>query len=192
MAAPVPTSEPTRFSAGDTLLFTRSLADYPADVWTLNYKIVNGLHAYGFTATADGTSYSVNVPKSSTEEWAAGSYELNGYVTGVVDSQDERHTVYTGLLTILPNKAATQPIEFRSWAQQALAAIESAIILDAGRGGMLEYSINGRSFRYSFEQATKLRDYLLGQVNLANGGGSQRKILTRFRSPRGSYTAPFV
>lgn len=189
MAATVPTTEPTVISAGDNVLFTRSLADYPADAWTLTYVLSNGLHAYSFTAFADGTTFSVNTHSPVTALYAPGEYRL----TGTVSDGVEQHTVYSGLLTVLPNGSVATPLEYRSWAAVALANIEAAIVIDAGRGSILEYTINGRSVRASFSEAIKMRDYLLSQVNIANNlGGSQRKILTRFRGARGTFTEPFV
>ena len=40
--ADIPSTEPAVFTAGDTLKFTRSLADYPAsEGWVLSYTLVN-------------------------------------------------------------------------------------------------------------------------------------------------------
>ena len=118
----VPTVEPTTISLGETIKFTRDLPDYPAGTWTLNYYFVNATAGGAFAAIAVGTTHSVNVPKATTAIWVAGDYQLTGVVTATVLGVPEQYPVYTGLLTILPNKASSQPIEFRSWAVRTLAA----------------------------------------------------------------------
>jgi len=153
-------------------LFVGDLTD------TLVYRLGN-MHAF-----AVGTTHSINTHTAVTALWVPGDYQLNGYVIAEIDGQEEQHSVYSGLLTITPDKSGTQPLEYRSQAALALAALDAAILVDAGRGGAIEYSINGRSFRYSFSEAMKMRDWLQGQVASEEGGGGQRKILTRFRSPR--------
>ena len=52
-----PTTEPLRHPAGDTLAFTKTLADYPADdAWVLSYTLINGTHKITFAATASGAN----------------------------------------------------------------------------------------------------------------------------------------
>ena len=56
MAAEIPTTEPTSIIAGDTLAWTKSLADYEASLWTLTYYL-RGPSAQTITATTSGGDF---------------------------------------------------------------------------------------------------------------------------------------
>lgn len=177
----VPKVEPTRISAGDTLKFTRELADFPASTWTLRYYLYNSEHAFNFASSADGDTFSIDVAKAATALWKPGEYKLSG----VVSTADEQYTIYDGLLTVFPNKVSSQPIEYRTWAERTLASLLKGLELDAGRGAVIEYTINGRTFRLSYTEALKLKDNLQAQIASEQAGPFGLKpIKTRFQRPR--------
>jgi hypothetical protein len=111
MSAPVPTTEPQTIVAGDTLVFTRTFPNYtPADGWTLNDALQGKTLAGSWSAspitfsssTVTGSTWSISVAKSTTDDWAPGDYRLTGYVTG---GTSERYTVEAVISRFCPIRA---------------------------------------------------------------------------------------
>ncbi len=120
MAAPVPTTIPSRFAAGDTLLFEVSFLDYDPVTWALSYsfqKIEPDFEEIDFAAGA-GT-FRVNIPSSTTVNWTAGIYSGHGYVI----SGSERHKVWEGQVEVLTNFALNQQEDTRSNNRKTLDAL---------------------------------------------------------------------
>lgn len=118
------TTEPTRATAGDTWQWQRAVADYPAsEGWVLSYAIngVGKLEWNGDWLDADGET--VSIPGGSTAALAAGLYRLIGYVT----LDGERHTIYEGTLVVLADLAAAAAGTGQTFAEQALALVETQI-----------------------------------------------------------------
>ena len=181
MAADIPTVEPTKHQAGTTLLFSRSLPDFPANTWTLTYELRSHVNApLSFTASANGTAHSVDVSFSTTADWNSGDYLMTGYVT----DGTQRHQVYQSKIEITPYSATEGTYEWRSYAVRMLALIEDTIAGRVARSDV-SYSINGRSFTpKSDEDLLKVRDYFRAEVNQEKSAGRNRKILVRFINPR--------
>jgi len=187
MPATIPSSEPDTIVAGDTVEWTKSIADFPAtDGWTLKYslQLVASLDdPITFSATPDGADYSVSVANTITTEWDAGNYVW----TSLVDNGTERHRVGTGTLTILgdPEEAPEG-----THATRTLYLIELAI---EGRiPKQLEMTtIDGNNImRIPIQMLMDLRLKYQAEVRAeqtvaraAAGLGSRRQMLTRFRSP---------
>jgi hypothetical protein len=123
-----PTREPRQFIAGDTILWTKQLADYPpADGWLLHYKLVGpSTLAADITAVDDGGTFDVTIPAAATGfgGFIAGTYRMIGYVDGV---GAERHTIYRADVEILPNVAAVSYANLRTHDEKMLAAIQAAL-----------------------------------------------------------------
>lgn len=109
MAADVPSKEPLEFRAGDTVLWTKSLSDYPANAgWALTYYLVGASRKLTIVATADGADFSVTIPKTDTATLEAGFYSL----VGVVTSATETFTIGPELrVQVLPNFASDQAVQ---------------------------------------------------------------------------------
>src|SRR5512139_3769447 len=99
--ADVPTTEPAQIRAGDTIKWTKSLADYPASTWTLSYRLINGVNTIDITASADGDDHSVEVSHDISEHYVAGDYDWFSFVT----DGSERYTLDRGVVTVLPDAA---------------------------------------------------------------------------------------
>ncbi len=102
MAAPVPTVEPAFLTAGDTLLFTKSLGDYLAtDGWVLAYyfQTQDGTQFFNFAATTSGSGYSISVASATTIQWQPGTY--SGIAQVALSGQ--KFTVWEGTILIQPN-----------------------------------------------------------------------------------------
>lgn len=175
---------PARFTAGDTLKFSETLADYQASAgWALSFALINSASKITFSGSASGDDHAVNVAASVTASWLAGSYSFAAYVT----KGTERYSVGTGTITIAPNLAALSTVDGRTHARKTLDAIEAVI---EGRASIdqLEYSIAGRSLkRTPLPDLLKFRDRYRAEVkseeaaaNVAAGLGNGRTIRVRF------------
>lgn len=138
-----PTREPRQFIAGDTIQWTKQLADYPpADGWTLHYKL-NGPSTLSEDVDVDvsGDMYEVTIPAAATAfpAFVAGAYRMIGYVDNVAG---ERHTIYRADIEILPNVAAVSYANLRTHDEKMLAAIQAAL---EGRSSadIEQYQIDG-------------------------------------------------
>lgn len=134
MSAPIPTTEPAQLRAGETLYFSRSLPDYPADdspAWVIYYSIRGpNEDAIDFQSTNYGGVHLVEVAYTTTELWKAGTY----YGTGIVRNGTQAFQVWQGQIEVLPN-LSEQPANFdaRSFAQRTLDKIRAIIESRAGK-----------------------------------------------------------
>lgn len=187
MAQPLPTSELAFARAGDTLAWRRILADYPAPVWVLKYRLINAAGKIDITAAADGSDHLVNVAAATTANWTAGDYEWVAYVES---SAAERYTVSAGRITIKPNLAAqVAGYDARSTARKALDDLRAALATwIATNGQVQEYEIAGRRMKYASAGDLRARISLLEREvaredaaeKLAAGQDPGSRLLVRF------------
>lgn len=143
VSAPIPTTEPTTFAAGETVEWTKSIADYAStDGWTLIYSIRGPSVFADVTATgnSDG-SYSISIPVSTTTGLSAGTYKWasHAYKAG---PPILRYAIARGVIVVTQDLTAATTV--KSHAAQALEVIEAAL---TGRltSDMQSYAIAGRS-----------------------------------------------
>lgn len=185
MAAQIPDVEPTSIIAGDTVTWTKYLADYPATEWTLAYT-VNGAKQYTATATAIGSGYSVTIPAATTADWDGGTYWWNARVT----KDAESYTVGSGTFIVTANPAnQTEGYDGRTSAKKILDAHLAAYEAYAGRIEQ-QYSLGAanRSFVYAtkadliaaikFWQGEVAREE--AALALSQGKNTGRNIFVRF------------
>lgn len=178
----------TQLIAGDSLTFTRSVPDYPASAgYTLSYRLVpisGAGTAITFNATASGADYAVSVAPATTAAWAVGEYSWAAYVS----KAGERRTVDSGTLKVAPDVGAVNaPWDARSFARQALDAIEAAILQRAS-STQLEVAVFGRTVKsMSHAELLAARSRLAREVeaeqaasDLANGVKRKNRVLVRF------------
>jgi hypothetical protein len=148
----VPTKEPTEFAAGDTIKWTRELADYPASAsWVLTYALRNAVSQIDVTASAVGDVHSITIAASVSAAFAPGSYGWAAYVS----KAGERYEVGTGTLTIRPNLAAKAPLDTRTQARKAADDLNVALSTFRSSGGRVKrYRIGDREME--FESVTEL------------------------------------
>jgi len=157
--------EPLEITAGDTVEWTRTLSDYPADDgWTLNYAL-RGPAKVDLTSEADGSSHKTTI--TSIAITVAGTYYVQGYVT----KDSERHTVYTGRIKVNPNLAGETEATYdgRCHAQRVIDAIE-AVIEGRAAKDQLEMQIDGRRIsKTPFEELIRIRQqYRLELATITN------------------------
>lgn len=178
MADTSPCSIPAQITAGDTVTWQRSLADYPAgDGWTLAYTLVSSSKAYSFSAANDGDDYVISVDANTTAAWDAGSYRITEYVA----KGSERYTLGNYTLQVLPDLAvATAGIDTRTHEEKVLASINGWLESKAPVYGSME--INGRKISYyPIADLLVLRDRYAREVarqqRIKCGGGPGHRIL---------------
>jgi hypothetical protein len=142
VTAPIPSTEPTNFAAGETVQWTKSVADYPSTAgWSLIYSIRGPTVFPNATATpnADG-SYSITIAAVDTAPLKAGLYlwASHAYKAG---PPILRYAIERGVILVTANLDTVETIE--THAAEVLPIIEAAI---KGRltGDMQQYTIAGR------------------------------------------------
>ena len=185
MTITVPTSEVTRFRAGDRLQWTRSLTDYDAGTWTLAYTLANADGVLTIAASGSGTTYTVDVAPATSADYPPGWYQMVGTLT---NSTTDRVTLGPWRVEVLPNlAAAVSGVEWRSQARIALDAVRAVIAGRATRD-QEEYSIQGRSLkRTPIADLILLENKLKADVaaeekaeRIDSGLGGGPKMLVRF------------
>lgn len=136
-----PTTEPASVTAGDTIAWTKALADYPAsDGWVLTYTLANSAARITVPTTADGDVHAVSVLPATSAAWAPGTYSVQAHVA----KAGARYTVGTGTLQVLPNLVAGSLIDTRSAARQALEAADAALRTYGNKAWLQGFAIGNR------------------------------------------------
>lgn len=163
-------TEPTTIEPGVTIAWSCSLPDYPsagASPWVLTYELINALHRYPITSSpnVDGIAHDVNILATDSAAYSPGLYRLAGYVA----SGAERHRVYLGDVLVEPNISAAEPVDARTDAQRALAAVEATLEGRATKD-QVSMQIAGRAIqRHSMDELLKLRSYYRSKVDAEEG-----------------------
>lgn len=181
------TVEPVEITAGNTLTFQKTLADYAAGAgWNITYTLLNAANKITFTSSASGDDHLISVAAATTAAYAVGDYDY----TATVSDGTDRHTVATGRIKVLADPTATALLDGRSNARKIVESLEAALIAyhTNSQGHVASYSIAGRSmtFRSSAEIIEQI-EYWRGQVvreekaeRIKNGLKSGNRILVRF------------
>ena len=166
MAIDIPTTEPARVRAGDTITWRKSLGDYPATSgWTLYYRLINADNKIDITAAADGADHLVSVANGTSALWVAGDYVSIAWV----DDGTQRASLPSGRIVVLPNLAAISAVggyDGRTQAKKMLDAIDAALLsLSYGeRLAVVEAEVAGRRLKYNVDGLMKLRNLYAAQV----------------------------
>jgi len=117
-------NEPGKITSGDSVSWTRVVADYKAsDGWVLHYAMFNAAANYSFDGVASGDDHAINLVSADTAGWSAGRYDWTAYVTKGAD----RHVVTTGALIVTPDPTAGVNYDGRTHARKMLEALEAVI-----------------------------------------------------------------
>ncbi len=182
--ATTPTTEPTTVNAGDTVIWRRTLADYPAsDGWALEYTLLSAAAKITINAVADGADHLVNAAAGTTGSWAAGDYAWRAQVS----KAGQVFTVGEGRMTVRPSFTAATTLDTRSSARKALEAVK-AYLADANNIKASEYEIAGRQLRrYTLSELWAHHDRLVTEVRnegaadrIAAGLPSNTRVYVRF------------
>lgn len=189
--ANTPTTEPLAVTAGDTVTWTRTLADYPASAgWVISYTLINASAKITITGSASGDDHLISASAATTTAWAAGNYDWQAAVSKAA----ERYTVGSGRISIKPSFAAVATLDQRSNMRKALEQLEACYVdyISNQQGHVAEYEISTGSgsrrmkFRNAAEiwqQIEKLRREVAQEdqaARLAAGISPRRRVLVRF------------
>jgi hypothetical protein len=185
----IPTTEPQKFIAGDSLTWKRTdlNSDYSNALYTLTYsaRLENGgTTEIAITATTSGDFYLVSESAATTAAYTVGVYHWQAYITR--DSDSARATIDSGTFEIIADRAnaTTDP---RNHTKITLDNIQ-AVIENRATLDQMSYSIAGRSLsRMTIDDLLKFRDRYKAEWKkeqnaeaIANGKGSSRLIKVRF------------
>lgn len=187
--ATIPSTEPKSVTAGDSIKWTRSLADYPATAgWVLNYRLINAAGYIDIAGSASGADHLINVLPNVNPAWTRGLYDWQSYITN--SGTGERYTIAVGRMEVRPNLSLQSAgYDARTQARQILDTLNTAY-LDAAqkRAFVFEYRVANRLFRFAtreewimeinFWKREVAREEQAQRVQ--NGMGSGRKIYMRF------------
>lgn len=178
-------TEPSRVTAGDTVTWLKSLADYPASTgWVLSYTFINASTKISISATASGADHLVSVTAATSAAWVAGTYTWIAVVTKAA----ERFTVGQGSIVVAPNLAAAATYDTRSVAQKALDQVNQALATYGAKAYLQSYEINGRKQAFQNPgEFMKFRSQLVAEVaretnvaRIAAGLAPRNQISVRF------------
>jgi hypothetical protein len=125
LAPTIPTVEPSSFRAGETVQWTKIVADYPnTDGYSLVYRFGGPSEFSNVTATneSDG-SYSVEIAAATTTVLNPGTYRWTAHAETGSGVSIERYPVADGQFTVLSKLGAAVV----SHAAKTLAVIEAAL-----------------------------------------------------------------
>jgi len=175
----IPSTEPSRLTAGDTWLWTKTLALYPAtEGWTLTYSL-SGPSALRFDAAAAGSGYAVTVAATGTKI-PEGTYRWVSYVT----LAGTRHRVESGILVVEPNPATIPDGHAtESFAVRTLRIVEAALESRLPQG-LEEYQIAGKAVKHmSLMELMAVRAKLRHEVAAETRGGTLASLEVAFVAP---------
>ncbi len=142
MTATVRTIEPTQITTREEIHWTRTYADYPATLWTLQYRFRGPGIGFNAAATADGDDFDIVVPAATTDNvTVAGWFTWQAWLTEIADSTN-KILIGQGRTRIVvgfdPDHLGA--VETRSANEVILDAIKAAISGQASEK-VLEYEI---------------------------------------------------
>ncbi len=186
-------TEPSEIIAGDSATWLRTISNYSAADWVLNYQLYSkkdGTALTVFSSTASGTDFLIALTSTVTAAWSPDDYAATAYLTAV-SQPTLRVTVWTGSILVLQNPTnPTNQGDTRTHAKRVLDLIEATI---EGRAtdDILNSVVEGTVIhRLTPEQLIMMRDRYrteyaneLAQAKLDKGQATGRIILSRFVRP---------
>lgn len=137
------TTEPLTITKGERVEWTKSLADYPATLWTLDYRY---RHTTGVginvTATADGEDHLVVIAKTVSDDFTVlGRHQWQAWVTEIADANNTIR-IAEGTVWVEAGfvAASTAAVDQRTPAKVMLDTLDAAL-LAAGSEDAVEYEI---------------------------------------------------
>ena len=171
-------TEPLSITAGDTVSWTRTEAQYPASAgWVLTYYLSCGPAApIALTSTASGDDHAISAAAAITAEWPAGEYH---WTVRVSKTGGEVHSLGSGVLTIAPDPSTAA--DRRTNAEKCLASIDAALEKSVG-SATVECELDGVKVKKDRTELIRIRDYYRSEVRRQRGGAVLRQIQVRFGS----------
>jgi hypothetical protein len=191
-------TEPTVITKGERVTWTKSYCDYPASLYSLQYRFrfVGSGAGVGIdvNATADGDDFNVLIANTVSDDFTAlGKHKWQSWITERADATNEV-LVGEGYTTVNPGFVAStlSAVDERSTAKIMLDTLDAAI-LAAGSSDTIEWEVttpagSRRIKRDSRTNVLALRKYYAGIVSRedaaersAAGKGFGTQVKVRFR-----------
>lgn len=176
---------PAELTAGDSLQWTTTLADYSAsDSWSVStYFRADDGRRFEVVMSGVTTTWTGTLDGSDTSKWSAGVYSWHT----VVSKNADRITVDHGQIRVLPDPEGETP---PSHARRMLDAIEALIEGRLTSDKAERFTINGQSIdKMPSNEIREWRNYYAAEVAAERnrdrqfrGGRSHRIVRTRFVS----------
>ena len=183
MSAPELSGEPSgKVSAGDTLKWRKSFADYPASAgWTLTYYFRAEKGTATITpvvASADGDEFTVTVSAADSALWPIGTLHWSARLS----LAGENVSAGSGSFLVLADPASVS--DTRSHSQKMIDALEEYLEKHAGTNIITRSLANLGITRINPEQARAMlqqyRAERAAEVAKASGKPNRRYIKTQF------------
>jgi hypothetical protein len=193
MTEPIRVIEPQTLTQGESTQWERYFCDYPATLWTLEYRFRGPGTGFNVTATADGQKFAAAITSTETTDLATGKYEWQAWATNIADMSVVRK-IGEGVTIVERGFTTSQTgtVDLRTTAKKILDAIDAALLVDA-TSNVISYEITTpagtRKVQKSRNEAIALRKYyaeIVERENVAervrNGGKFARTIVARMRT----------
>lgn len=166
-------TEPLSITAGDTVSWARTEAQYPASAgWVLTYYLSCGPAApIALTSTASGDDHAISAAAAITAEWPAGEYHWTLRASKI---GGEVRTLDAGVLTIAPDPSTAA--DRRTNAEKCLASIDAALEKSVG-SATVECELDGVKVKKDRTELLRLRGFYAGKVSRERG----RPAIVRIR-----------
>ena len=169
--------EPSTIFQGDTVEWLKSLADYPAPTWILEYFATTQEGQISFIASADGTDHKVSLDATTTAQFDVGEYRWVAKVRQGVTVK----TIDSGTWEVLIDLASQQSgYDTRTHSRKCLDFIEKAIEdYFNGKGLTTSYSIGDSQFTFrTIEEVFQAKDRYTAFVAAEEADERVRRGLT--------------
>jgi hypothetical protein len=177
------TELPSSFSAGTTVQYRRSLAEFPAPTWTLKLYLA-GKSVLSFTAAPSGSDHLVTIAASATDtELIPGVYQWVERVDNGGGGEVYDVSPVGMVVTVTPNIATATAGSMQLWLEKAVELIEARIAGRVVDGAEAEsFQIAGRAVSLiPFRELVGMLNILKSQLRAVRAGGQfSRKVLIRF------------
>lgn len=188
------TTEPREISQGERIEWTKTVAGFPADEYTLSYRFRGQVGpGINVTATANGTSHVAVITAEDSLKLSIGKYRWQAWATEIADATNT-FKLGDGTLDVHVGFVADQTgiLDTRSTAKKIVDTLEAALINKAS-GDLLEYEIETpagrRKMKYMSrkEQLDALKYWKtivareLAAERMRNGGPYAKPVTVRFR-----------
>jgi len=130
---------PEAFAAGETVIYRRQVADYPASAWTLTLYLA-GAKTLSVAAAADGDDHIVTLAAAETAALTAGVYR---FAERAADGAGLVYEVARGVVRVTADLAQATEGSEQEWTERAIAILRAHI---EGRlpAGLESYQIANR------------------------------------------------
>lgn len=183
--------EPTRIAQGEEIEWTRTFADFPATLYTLEYRFRGPSTGFNLAADADGTGFRAEIESTAfASTLAVGRWQWQAWTTEIANPSNIKKAG-AGFTAVVQGFAAdaTAPLA-KSLAQQIVESIDAAT-LAFSTSYVQEYEISTpagtrrvrRSDRKSMSdmRSTYARIWSQEQARdrMASGGGFGQQVRVR-------------